>query len=340
MDWLDLSIKKDQNPHSSYYFYNPNHIGLSTLENLGNTCFFNSVIQCLCHTMPLTNFILKGKYPRENKLFTEYAKLVKTMWYGNYKLTPNTIYSYFTIAFKKNNSDQEDAHEVLLFMLNHFHDSMKYNVVYKDLTEHPNIKLSLEHLKNVPMSPINNIFMGQLHQRTQCRECKHTSHTFPTFIDIILPLTNTNDYQSIYHLLNNFCHRETLENEWNCDNCNQKKVTAFKKTTFWRLPQVLVITLGRFNMNGGKNTKAIDYPIRDLDLTKYLTYPDNSKHIFNLFAVSCHVGTTQMGHYYTITKINHEWVILNDESVDYINRQDDIVNNSAYILFYQRNNYI
>ena len=71
-------------------------------------------------------------------------------------------------------------------------------------------------------------------------------------------------------------------------------------------------------------------------MTKYVTYPDETRHIYNLYAVSCHIGDYTMGHHYTITKINGEWILLNDDSFDYISRKDEVVTSSAYILFYQR----
>jgi len=39
------------------------------LVNLGNTCFLNSVIQCLTYTPPLANYLLSGEHKKNCKCF-------------------------------------------------------------------------------------------------------------------------------------------------------------------------------------------------------------------------------------------------------------------------------
>ena len=126
-------------------------------------------------------------------------------------------------------------------------------------------------------------------------------------------------------------------NEWFCENC-KKKQRAKKKLEIYNTPKILIIQIKRFSHINKINTK-VNFPLIDLDLSKYILSNQKSKPIkYDLFAVANHYGSLSFGHYTAFCKnsIDEKWYEFNDSSVCEIKDISKIVSSNAYVLFYKR----
>lgn len=273
------------------------------LKNLGNTCYMNSILQCMSGTIPLARYFRDGSYKKHvNKdnplgsrgvLAEAFATVIHHLWSGQYSfISPVT---FKDVAGRLNetfhSTGQQDAQEFLEFLLDGLHEDLNPNATksqLRDLTEDDErnrerlpIQVASFHewerYTHQNSSVVVNWLQGQLSSRLKCLTCSFTSTTYSPFMYLSLPIPTLNARFTLYDCLREFLKEEVLdtENKWNCPYCKKlRRVT--KKLTITRLPSILIIHLKRFANQGrwrDKLNTPIDFPVVDLDLTEHVPPP-------------------------------------------------------------------
>ncbi|NXL31952.1 UBP2 hydrolase, partial [Glaucidium brasilianum] len=109
--------------------------GLTGLRNLGNTCFMNSILQCLSNTKELRDYCLQNHYLRDlnnnsrmrTALMSEFAKLIQLLWTSspNDSVSPSEFKTQIQrYAPRFVGYNQQDAQEFLRFLLDGLHSEV------------------------------------------------------------------------------------------------------------------------------------------------------------------------------------------------------------------------
>ncbi|KZV30566.1 Ubiquitin carboxyl-terminal hydrolase [Dorcoceras hygrometricum] len=185
-------------------------LGLTGLQNLGNTCFMNSALQCLAHTPKLVDYFL-GDYRREinpenplgmnGEIASAFGDLLKKLWTpGATPVAPRTFklkLAHFAPQFSGFN--QHDSQELLAFLLDGLHEDLnrvkcKPYVEAKDSDGRPDEEVADEYWKNHLArndSIIVDLCQGQYRSTLVCPVCRKMSVTFDPFMYLSLPLPST-----------------------------------------------------------------------------------------------------------------------------------------------------
>lgn len=331
------------------------------LQNLGNTCFMNSALQCIVNTQPLLDYFLIG-------LFESDININKANPYGSAGLFSNAFACLAVASWRQEGTCivpkyllelvtkyaphfqhglQQDAHEFLSFFLDILHEELNRadkespcpGLAHKRSCENRAARSWRRYLRT-NSSIIVDLFQGQLRSTTRCKSCKGENVKFERFIHLSLPVPRSGK-ASLVDCFKEFSKPEALndDNGWVCPRC-QIKVNAVRKSEIWKLPPILIIHLKRFWYDGkkfGKITEMVKYPLDSLDLSELAIGSQKDAPTYSLYGQINHKGTLEKGHFYSIIKNwrNNNWYSCDDSEVKPKNPKN-IVKKHAYMLFYQK----
>ncbi|KAG7449482.1 cysteine proteinase [Guyanagaster necrorhizus] len=297
----------------------------SGLFNSGNTCFLNSVLQCLIHTPPLLGVLYgHNEVCRVKNVFCMACNLRSVCFqaYSNKSaFSPGLISTKLHfIAKHLKRGRQEDSHEFLRYAIDALQKSCLFGYSPK-----------LDP-KVAETSWVHKIFGGKLRSRVTCQSCGHNSDTYDSNLDVSLDIHRMS---SVKDALHEFVAPDYLKggDKYKCERC-KRYVNAEKRFSIHKAPLVCTIHLKRFSPLGNKIGHQVNYDER-LSLAPYMSEGEFGP-LYSLYGVICHAGGgPNSGHYYAFVKSRSgDWYEMNDESVTRVHQTP--VRKNAYILFYIR----
>ncbi|XP_067941410.1 ubiquitin carboxyl-terminal hydrolase 2-like [Watersipora subatra] len=332
------------------------------LTNLGNTCFMNSVLQCLLNTRSLTDYVLSEDRSRDintttssmkGALMEEYAKLVRKVWEDgtSSSIAPRELKSKITrFSPRFSGYNQQDAQEFLRYFLEGLHadvNRVRTKPKYIGCDEEAEAKMqdsekAKEYWRryiNFDDSAIVDLFVGQLKSELKCMTCGYKSVTFDPFWDLSLPIPKSRYEVDIQACMESFMKEEMLDGDEmpTCAKCKTRKRCA-KTFKIQKFPKILVLHLKRFSGERyrQKLSTKVNFEVQGFNLKQFGV--DSTRSVeYNLYGISNHVGSVYSGHYTAYCKHPHRsrWYSFNDSRVSSISSQS-LISEEAYVLFYEQ----
>ena len=322
------------------------------LQNLGMTCYMNSMLQQLFGNVQFRSFIfnLPVMYPEKQHFLVQIQRLFARMQ-NSLEIYQETQSLAEALGIAVGN--QEDVHDFYASFLSRLEDEMPDTDSKTRLTK---------------------FFTGQ--SITQIRgDCGHVSSQKEAFSDLQVTVKNK---ATLEDSLAEFVQGEPMAgaNKYKCLSCdteNGRLVDAMRRTCLDDVPDCLTVCLKRFTYENkvfgeGKVNDRFEFP-ETVDMSRYkrshLEDPNqpHESDEFQLVGVIVHQGSLNFGHYWSW--VRHptpgapgagQWMYLEDTKALrclagaphvqqecfggglYTNgneRQDN-----AYVLFYQRKQYV
>lgn len=335
------------------------------LPNIGSTiCYLNSILQIIFND-PELSYALKTRLPAEaDEVALKFNTLLRN-YHSNcdHRILQQSLYNFnqlFSQHYDIFSSGHNDQHEYLISLLTLLHDNYavksRFEITGRATTVSDKLEsaaiesMRLEALtarfinitdqKDVAYtSPISDMFLGQIHHRTECVLCGHISHKFEVYKQLTVYIVPSESGKvsledCLYQYTGITEISDNKDDLYQCDSCKEYNRSR-RRLTLWRLPKVLCICVRRHIFHKGqtyKDNRHVEAPF-ELDVSPYVSIPlSNTK--YSLRSVANHEGAPHFGHCYSLIRTRQGWAKVDDEN---ISPMDDtkVISPANYMYFYK-----
>ena len=274
------------------------------LVNLGNTCFFNSTMQCLLSMEEFCNFFEEKDFDVDQPISRALQNFIKTYRKSqNMNVDPSTFVIEIKNKIRLFNGTQQDAHSFLELLL---------SLVFEENEPAKNEK-----------SEIEKLFLTEHKDTITCKNCLHKEERkSKSAIQWLFIMSSVEESILTYEGVEDYVDEHS---QWKCPKCN-KKVSSGIKHKITNTSEYFVINLNRFLDTKNKNTRNIN--------VNEIIEVNNIKYRINSFV--CHTGNLNYGHYYSYGRRSDGTYKFNDTSVSTATLSQN--SSGPYILFYEKFN--
>lgn len=318
------------------------------LDNMGNTCYLNTAIQCLLFCPSFRQEVLN--YTQLDQTLTPLCYQLRDvyykLWIEKKSVTPKGL--IYVIARSPIGK---------LIQVNYPNDLHEFLGLFTDALIEENKTVKND---NIIKPLFEKVLQGTQESSITCSHCGYSSVNKEIFSSLMLsfdaetssplkhPHIETEDKNKdkeknqrtcpleLDDLLQSAFRDESIEGR-TCDNCRQKRDET-RKLRLRNPPQVLTLMIKRYDYSGRRINNMLDIPY-DLNLSE--TYFSNlhkkDKTVkYKICSIACHFGSLHNGHYYSLVFYDNKWYMIDDETV---NKIDTLPPSSDYyVLFYQKMN--
>ena len=302
--------------------------GLGGFHNLGNTCYLGATLQLLTHSRHLRELMATVEGVRYdwrmsadvkvgNELLSWLSLIFRDQWGPpvlERSINPWVVLDVLSRirGYGFEVGTMEDSQDTLRTMLGYLSDAL-------------------------PPKTIENLFSITVRRTRTCSGCGESRDTEVKVQDLLVPVPRGTGAVPLSQSLHAYLNPETVE-EVQCENgergqsCGKLQSAVFHSTIV-SLPEVLLITLMRFSVDGIKIDTSLVFDT-ELNFSLIEGYPAGYR--YQLVSVVHHHGTTaDSGHYVADFLRDGTWFHANDEQVAPIDKPTTS-GPSPFVLLFER----